>query len=76
MWTTINNQLFKEFYFKDFQEAFAFITKVATISESMQHHPIWTNNYNKVQIWLCTHDEGNVVTDLDYSLAIRIDELV
>lgn len=75
MWTIINDKLYKEFYFKNFQEAFLFMTKVAAAAEQMQHHPLWTNNYNKVEIWLQTHDAGNTVTDLDYQLAKTIDGL-
>ena len=52
------------------------MTKVATAAEQLQHHPLWINSYNKVQIWLCTHDAGSVVTDLDYQLAKTIDGLV
>jgi len=76
MWTEINNQLVKEFVFKDFKEAFAFMTKVAVIAEELKHHPEWTNTYNKVTIKLSTHDAGNVVTEKDRELAKRIDEIV
>ncbi len=76
MWTIQNNRLYKEFLFTDFKEAFAFMQKVAVAAEELQHHPLWTNEYNKVQIWLCTHDAGGVVTDLDYQLAKTIDGFV
>ena len=76
MWTIQINQLYKEFVFTNFLEAFAFMTNVATAAEQLQHHPLWINSYNKVQIWLCTHDAGSVVTDLDYQLAKTIDGLV
>ena len=73
MWTVQNNYLYQEFTFKDFSEAFAFMTKVAAEAEKLSHHPLWTNTYNKVQIWLNTHDAGDIITDLDYDLAKRID---
>lgn len=62
--------------FKDFSEAFAFMTRVALAAEKMDHHPLWTNVYNKVEIWLNTHDAGDVVTDKDKKLAKLIDALI
>lgn len=76
MWTETNNQLYKKIEFKDFSEAFAFMTRVAMIAEKMNHHPLWTNVYNKVEIWLSTHDAGNVVTEKDKKLADKIDALL
>jgi 4a-hydroxytetrahydrobiopterin dehydratase len=76
MWKEENNTLYKKFEFKDFSEAFAFMTKVALVAEKMDHHPLWTNVYNKVEIWLNTHDAGDVVTDKDHKLSKRIDALV
>jgi 4a-hydroxytetrahydrobiopterin dehydratase len=76
MWSEVNNTLYKKFEFADFSEAFAFMTRVAMEAEKMNHHPLWTNVWNKVEIWLSTHDAGNVVTDLDRALAKRIDALV
>ncbi|GAB4474236.1 MAG: 4a-hydroxytetrahydrobiopterin dehydratase [Thermoflexibacter sp.] len=76
MWQEENNQLIKTFTFKDFIEAFGFMTKVAFIAEKMNHHPEWTNIYNRVQIRLSTHDAGNVVTDKDRTLAKEIDKLL
>jgi 4a-hydroxytetrahydrobiopterin dehydratase len=73
MWTIEHNCLYKEFIFKDFAHAFTFMTKVASEAETLNHHPHWTNSYNKVQIWLNTHDAGDIVTDLDYLLAKEID---
>ena len=75
MWTVQNNYLYEEFVFEDFSEAFSFMTKVATEAEKLNHHPLWTNSYNKVQIWLNTHDAGDIITDLDYRLAEKIDAL-
>ena len=76
MWTNDNNVLYKKFEFKNFSEAFAFMTRVAIEAEKMDHHPTWTNVYNKVEIWLTTHDAGNVITDKDKKLAAKIDGLL
>lgn len=75
MWEEKNNQLYRAFTFKDFREAFAFMTKVALTAEKMDHHPYWTNVYNKVEIYLSTHDAGNTVTEKDRQLASAIDQL-
>jgi 4a-hydroxytetrahydrobiopterin dehydratase len=74
-WKEENNRLKKSFTFKDFTEAFGFMTKVAIIAEKMNHHPTWTNTWNKVDFELSTHDAGNKVTDLDRKLAEAIDKL-
>jgi 4a-hydroxytetrahydrobiopterin dehydratase len=76
MWEEKNNTLYKKFEFKNFSEAFAFMTRVALAAEKMDHHPLWTNVYNKVEIWLNTHDAGDVVTDKDHQLAKKIDALL
>lgn len=75
MWTESDNKLSRTFTFKDFQEAFAFMTRVAFLAEAHNHHPNWSNVYNKVTIELTTHDAGNVVTDKDRKLAEAIDQL-
>ncbi len=75
MWIEENNKLKKSFKFKDFQEAFAFMTRVAFLAEEHQHHPNWSNVYNKVDIELTTHDEGNKVTAKDHKLAKAIDSI-
>jgi 4a-hydroxytetrahydrobiopterin dehydratase len=75
-WTEQNNRLKKAFKFKDFSEAFAFMTRVALLAEKIDHHPFWTNVYNTVNIELSTHDAGDVVTDKDRKLAKAIDQLV
>lgn len=75
MWQNSGNKLIKTFSFKDFNAAFAFITRVALIAEKMDHHPTWTNTYNKVTIELSTHDAGNVVTEKDHQLARAIDSV-
>lgn len=76
MWKEENDTLSREFVFKDFSEAFAFMTRVAMIAEKLNHHPDWSNVWNKVRINLSTHDAGNVVTDLDKKLADEIDHLL
>ena len=76
MWKEENNTLYRSFNFADFNAAFAFMTRVALIAEKMDHHPTWTNTWNKVEIWLSTHDAGNVVTEKDRKLAAAIDTLI
>lgn len=76
MWEETDNKLRRTFTFTDFSEAFAFMARVALVAEKMDHHPEWTNVYNKVTIALSTHDAGGVVTDKDRKLAAAIDKLV
>jgi 4a-hydroxytetrahydrobiopterin dehydratase len=76
MWKEEDNKLKRDFEFKNFNEAFGFMTRVALIAEKMDHHPWWSNVYNKVSIELNTHDAGNIVTDRDRKLAAAIDKLV
>jgi len=76
MWQEKDNTLYRQFTFKDFSEAFAFMTRVALLAERMDHHPNWSNVWNKVEISLCTHDAGDIVTDRDRKLAKAIDELI
>ena len=73
MWKEENNKLTRSFVFKDFSEAFAFMVRVAIESEKMNHHPEWSNVWNKVEISLCTHSAGGIVTEKDRELAKRID---
>ena len=75
-WKEEYNSLYRKFNFKDFNEAFAFMTRVALIAEKMDHHPRWTNVYNTIEVWLNTHDAGDVVTDKDRKLATKIDALL
>ena len=76
MWKEEDNSLKQVFEFKNFIEAFSFMTRVALIAEKMNHHPEWKNVYNKVEIILSTHDKGNIVTEKDRVLAKAIDELI
>lgn len=76
MWKEENNKLTRTFEFNNFIEAFGFMTSVAIIAEKMNHHPNWSNVYNKVSFELNTHDAGDTVTDKDRELATAIDQLV
>ena len=76
MWKEKDNSLQKMYEFKDFSEAFAFMTRVAILAEKANHHPWWSNVYNKVEIKLSTHDAGNIVTEKDRKLAEKIDGLL
>ena len=76
MWIEKDNQLQRTFKFKDFSEAFSFMTRVALEAEKANHHPNWSNVYNTVAISLNTHDEGDIVTEKDRKLAKAIDELI
>lgn len=75
-WKEENNALHRSFEFKDFSEAFAFMTRVALAAEKMDHHPEWKNVWNKVTIKLNTHSAGSIVTEKDRKLAAAIDKLV
>ena len=75
MWKEEDNRLSRTYTFKDFTEAFGFMTKVAIVAEKMNHHPTWTNTWNTVKFELSTHDAGNKVTDRDWKLAKAIDQL-
>lgn len=68
-------QLVKNFMFKDFVSAWAFMSQVALLAEKMDHHPDWSNEYNRVTIRLNTHSEGNKITDKDRKLAALIDKV-
>ncbi|UKJ07657.1 4a-hydroxytetrahydrobiopterin dehydratase [Solitalea lacus] len=76
MWAEVDNKLTRTFQFASFVEAWGFMTKVALLAERMNHHPDWSNVYNRVEINLCTHDAGNVVTEKDRELAFKIDQLL
>lgn len=72
-WKLNNNGLEQEFQFKDFVEAFGFMTRVAIVAESQNHHPEWFNVYNKVQVRLTTHDVGGL-SDKDLALAVAMED--
>jgi 4a-hydroxytetrahydrobiopterin dehydratase len=75
MWDIQENKLYKKFIFANFLEAIEFINQVASVSESLNHHPSILINYNVVEIWLCTHDANNQITDKDHALANIILEI-
>ena len=75
MWTEANNKLQLTLKFKDFAEAFSFMTEVAFRAEKQDHHPNWSNVWNTVNIELSTHDAGNIVTEKDHKLAGIISEI-
>ena len=75
-WSENNNALYRKIEFKNFSEAFAFMVRVAMEAERMNHHPLWTNVYNKVELWLNTHDAGDISTEKDIKLAEKINALL
>lgn len=74
-WTIQDGKLHRELKFKDFTRAWGFMTKVALLAERMDHHPEWSNSWNKVMINLTTH-EIDGLTNLDVELAREINELL
>lgn len=76
MWQEKDNRLYRKYEFSDFNEAFGFMTRAALIAEKMNHHPKWTNVWNTVEVWLSTHDAGDIVTEKDRTLAKKLDALV
>lgn len=74
-WTLDQQKLYRKFVFEDFNSAFGFMTRVALVAEAMNHHPEWSNVWNRVEIHLTTHDAGGL-SDLDFQLAARIDDLL
>lgn len=73
-WSLSNSKLHRQFVFADFVEAFGFMTRVALLAETANHHPEWSNVYNRVEIDLTTHDAGGI-TERDFKLAQRINQL-
>jgi ribonuclease HI len=76
MWQETKHGLYKQFNFKNFKAAWAFMTKVAELAEQHQHHPRWENEWSVVQIWLITHEEGQNITQKDHDMAVAIDGLL
>lgn len=74
-WTEVDNTLGKTFEFETFAAAMQWLLKASTEIDKLNHHPTWTNTYNKVHVSLCTHDAGNTVTDKDWTLAKVLDEV-
>lgn len=73
MWREENNKLFQKFKFIDFQSAVEFINQIAEIANKQNHHPTIHNTYNVVELWLSTHEAGDVVTDKDREFAKSVD---
>jgi len=75
MWTEKDNALHTQLKFKNFTQAFSFMTQVAIEAEKMNHHPEWSNVWNTVNVKLTTHDAGNTITAKDRALAQKIEEI-
>jgi 4a-hydroxytetrahydrobiopterin dehydratase len=75
-WKNIQNKLVKEYEFKNFDLAWAFLNLVADQARKQNHHPTIENTYNKVTLTLTTHDQGNKITQKDMDLAQSIDDIV
>lgn len=75
-WTIVNGKLHRDLEFDDFVAAFGFMAKVAIAANTMNHHPEWSNVYNKVTIDLVTHDKGDTISNHDLLLAQKINELL
>ena len=73
-WSLNHNKLYRQFVFENFIEAFGFISQVALLAEAMNHHPEWSNVYNRVEIHLTTHDAGGI-SERDFTLAGQINSL-
>ena len=73
-WQLVNGKLHKEFQFKDFNQAFGYMTRAALHAEKMDHHPEWFNVYNKLKVDLMTHDAGGI-TENDVKLAKILNSL-
>lgn len=74
-WSLRQNKLYRLFVFESFSEAFGFMSRVALLAEAMNHHPEWSNIYNRVEIQLVTHDADGI-SELDFTLADQIDKLL
>lgn len=75
-WSVVDGKLHRAFTFRDFVAAFGFMTKVALVANTLDHHPEFYNSWNRVVIQLVTHDKGDTITDLDVTLAHTIDGLL
>ncbi len=75
-WRVRDGKLHRTFQFTDFVAAFGFMTQVAILANTMNHHPDWSNRYNRVTIDLVTHDAGNTITAADFVLAEQINALL
>jgi 4a-hydroxytetrahydrobiopterin dehydratase len=73
-WTTVDGTLQRTFTFRNFREAFGFMTEVALVAECSNHHPEWGNVYNRITVQLTTHDAGGI-TEKDFDLAQQMDSI-
>ena len=73
-WSVAGDKLHREYQFRDFPQAFGFMTTAALYIQSMDHHPEWTNVYNRVRVDLSTHDAGGI-TARDVELAKKLEEI-
>jgi len=73
-WSLDHGKLHKKFKFENFSEAFAWMTRIAMVAETMNHHPEWSNVYNRVEVDLTTHDAGGI-SPADFELASVMDRL-
>lgn len=73
-WALVDGKLHRELRFHDFSQAFGFMARVALVAEKLDHHPDWSNVWNRVSVSLVTHDAGGV-TRLDVELARAIDQI-
>ncbi len=74
-WLNTGKRLEKTYQFKSFEEAMHFMQQATPIITSLDHHPTWTNTYNRITVQLTTHDTGNTITEKDWTLARYLDEL-
>jgi 4a-hydroxytetrahydrobiopterin dehydratase len=74
LWSRDGDRLHRLFKFNDFVEAFGFMSQIAILAEKMDHHPEWSNVYNRVEVHLTTHDADGV-TQLDFELADHMDRI-
>jgi len=75
-WEETDKGLFRSFEFENFRMAFAFMVEVGFLAEELGHHPNWSNVYNRVDIYLNTHDAGGTITERDREMSKRIDQLL
>jgi 4a-hydroxytetrahydrobiopterin dehydratase len=75
-WEESGGALRRELTFKDFSEAWGFMARVALVAQQMDHHPTWTNTWNKVALVLTSHDAGSTVTDRDVAFAEAVNTIL
>jgi len=73
-WKLDGDRLYREIRFSTFARAFGFMAAAALVCERMDHHPEWLNSYDRLQVWLSTHDAGGI-TERDFALARALDQL-